>query len=59
MTGRVFVDSNVSWWDALIAGAARVAECSILLTEDLQDGQDLEGLKVVSPFRAAPPVGLP
>lgn len=46
---------ELSWWDALIAGAARVAGCSILLTEDLQDGQDLEGLTVVSPFRAAPP----
>lgn len=46
----------LSWWDALIAGAARLADCSILLTEDLQDGQDLDGLKVVSPFRASPPV---
>ncbi len=40
----------LSWWDALIVAAAQAIECSILLTEDLQDGQLLDGLRIVNPF---------
>lgn len=43
-----------SFWDALIAAAARRLGCSVLLTEDLQDGQDLDGLTVRSPFAHQP-----
>jgi len=39
-----------SWWDSLIVAAAQISGCGILLTEDLQDGQDLEGLRTVDPF---------
>jgi len=45
---------NLSFWDALIVGAAKAAGCSHLLTEDLSHGQDLDGVRVVSPFRVAP-----
>jgi predicted nucleic acid-binding protein len=45
---------SLSFWDALIAGAAKTADCRYLLTEDLSHGQDLDGLQVVSPFRVAP-----
>jgi len=41
---------ELSWWDALIVAAARQAGCSVLLTEDLQDGQGLAGVRVVNPF---------
>ena len=41
---------GLSWWDALIVAAAQAAECPILLTEDLQHGQDLDGVRVVDPF---------
>jgi predicted nucleic acid-binding protein len=41
---------GLSWWDSLIVAAARQANCAYLLTEDLQDGQDLDGLLVVNPF---------
>lgn len=44
---------GLSCWDALIVAAARIAGCEYLLTEDLQHGAELEGLQVVSPFRAA------
>jgi len=44
---------GLSCWDALIVAAARIAGCECLLTEDLQHGAELEGLQVVSPFRAA------
>ena len=40
-----------SWWDALIVGAAQTARCRYLLTEDLQDGQQLDTLLVINPFR--------
>jgi predicted nucleic acid-binding protein len=43
-----------NWWDCLIVAAARIAECKYLLTEDLQHGQDLDGLVVVNPFEVAP-----
>lgn len=43
-----------SWWDALILSAAQVAECRYLLSEDLQEDQELGNLKIVNPFRTAP-----
>jgi len=43
-----------SFWDALIVAAAKSASCRYLLTEDLQAGQDLDGLIVVNPFRNDP-----
>lgn len=44
-----------SFWDAMIVAAARRLGCSILLTEDLQDGQELANLVVRSPFTTSPP----
>ena len=46
---------GLSWWDALIVGAARVAGCRSLLSEDLQAGQDLGGVVVVDPFLSPVP----
>jgi predicted nucleic acid-binding protein len=43
-----------SWWDALILSAAQVAECRYLLSEDLQENQELGNLRIVNPFRTAP-----
>jgi predicted nucleic acid-binding protein len=43
-----------SFWDSLVVATARIGRCRVLLTEDLQDGQDLEGLLVVNPFRHPP-----
>lgn len=45
---------GLSFWDALIVAAARRARCTHLLTEDLQDGQDLDGTLVIDPFRHRP-----
>lgn len=41
---------GLSWWDSLIVASAKAAECRILLTEDLQDGLDIDGLRVMNPF---------
>lgn len=43
-----------AFWDALIVAAARRLDCAVLLTEDLQDGQALDGLRVRNPFLHAP-----
>lgn len=43
-----------SFWDALIVAAARAAGCGYLLTEDLQNGQVLDDLRIVNPFLHQP-----
>lgn len=45
---------GISFWDSLIVAAARVAGCRYLLTEDLQRGQELDGVMVVNPFLSEP-----
>lgn len=45
---------GLSWWDALIVAAAQVADCRFLLTENLQDRQELDEVEVLNPFRHAP-----
>lgn len=42
---------QLSYWDAAILAAARSLGCDTLLTEDLQHGQDFDGLVVENPFR--------
>jgi predicted nucleic acid-binding protein len=42
---------QLSLWDALIVAAARASGATELLTEDLTHGQDLQGLRIVNPFR--------
>jgi predicted nucleic acid-binding protein len=45
---------QLSYWDALIVAAAKTALCRYLLTEDLQAGQQLDGIEVVNPFLRSP-----
>ncbi|HXE71313.1 MAG TPA: PIN domain-containing protein [Candidatus Nitrosotenuis sp.] len=46
---------GLSWWDSLVVATAQAGECRYLLTEDLQEGQEFDGLRVVNPFTTAPP----
>lgn len=42
---------DLSWYDALIAAAALLAECSILYSEDMHSGLRIRrALKVLNPF---------
>lgn len=50
---------SFSFWDALIVAAAKAAGCRYLLTEDLQAGQNLDGVTVVNPFLTQPTSLLP
>jgi len=47
---RLFGQGGLSWFDALIVGAAQQAGCDVLYTEDLQHGQKFGNLRVVNPF---------
>jgi len=42
--------ARLSFWDALVAVAAESAACALLVTEDMNDGQLIRGVKVRSPF---------
>jgi predicted nucleic acid-binding protein len=41
---------RISYWDATIVEAARLAGCRVLLSEDLSDGHDFNGVRVENPF---------
>jgi predicted nucleic acid-binding protein len=43
-------EMSISFWDALIVEAALKAGADRLLTEDLQHGQVIEGMRVENPF---------
>ena len=42
---------QVSFYDAAILAAARRLKCRVVYSEDLSDGQDYDGVRVVNPFR--------
>jgi predicted nucleic acid-binding protein len=41
---------SVSYWDAAVIEAARSLGCATLLSEDLGEGTDYRGVRVVNPF---------
>ena len=41
---------QLSYWDSLIMAAAERAECSIIYSEDMSDGQIYDTLKVLNPY---------
>lgn len=41
---------RLNYWDAAIIAAARQLGASVLYSEDLNDGQDFDGVQVVNPF---------
>jgi predicted nucleic acid-binding protein len=43
-------DHAIPFWDAMLWAAARRAGCSLLLTEDFQDGRTLDGVTFRNPF---------
>ncbi|MDR1971436.1 MAG: PIN domain-containing protein [Treponema sp.] len=43
--------SQISFWDGLIIAAAEYARCSVILSEDLNDGQIIRGIEIKNPFK--------
>jgi predicted nucleic acid-binding protein len=41
---------RISYWDALVLHCAKQAGCRVLLTEDMQHGQVIDGVRIVNPF---------
>ena len=41
---------QINYFDALIVASARLAGCRTLFSEDLNDGQDYDGVQVENPF---------
>jgi len=42
---------RLSFWDALVVEAARRSGATRLVTEDLQDGRTISGVRIENPFR--------
>ncbi len=42
---------GLSFWDALVVRAAAQAGCKVLFSEDMQQGQKIDSVRVVNPFR--------
>ena len=47
---RLWNRYSLSWYDALIVAAALESDCGILYTEDMQDGLEIDGMRIVNPF---------
>jgi predicted nucleic acid-binding protein len=41
---------GLSFWDALVVRSASAAGCGRLLSEDMQDGQTIDGVRIENPF---------
>jgi predicted nucleic acid-binding protein len=46
-------EHRLSFWDALIVRAAARARCDVVFSEDLNEGQVIQGVRVENPFAAA------
>jgi len=42
---------GLSYWDAAIVAAARALGCRELVSEDMTHGREVEGVRIVNPFR--------
>ena len=45
--------ASLSWWDSLMVAAALRAECRLFVSEDMQDGVEIEGMRIANPFEPA------
>jgi predicted nucleic acid-binding protein len=44
---------GISYWDAAIIVAAKQMGCKTVFSEDINAGQDYDGVKLVNPFAAS------
>ncbi|MCC5834621.1 MAG: PIN domain-containing protein [Opitutales bacterium] len=47
---RIHLNHGLSHWDSLIVASAMLAKCGVLYTEDLNPGQEIQGVRVINPF---------
>jgi predicted nucleic acid-binding protein len=41
----------ISFWDAMIVRCAQQSGCSVVLSEDMQNQREIDGLKIINPFQ--------
>lgn len=41
---------TISFWDALILRSAKQTGCTVVLSEDMQHGREIDGMRIVNPF---------
>lgn len=44
---------RLQFWDGVVCAAAMAAGAKVLMTEDMQDGRTIDGLRLINPFAAA------
>ena len=44
--------AGLTWWDSLMLAAALRAECRLFVSEDMQDGTLIDGMRIANPFSA-------
>ena len=52
-TERAFAvedETGYSWWDCLMLAAALQADCRMFVSEDLQGGGEVAGMRIANPF---------
>jgi predicted nucleic acid-binding protein len=43
-------EAGLEWWDALLVASALMAGCKLFISEDLQDGRLISGMRIANPF---------
>ena len=46
----ISINTQFSLWDSLMISAASFAKCTVLYSEDMNDGQVVNGVKILNPF---------
>ncbi len=46
----ISINTQFSLWDSLMLSAASFAKCTVLYSEDMNDGQVVNGVKIQNPF---------
>lgn len=45
-------EAGLAWWDALLVASALMAGCKLFISEDMQNGRLISGMRIVNPFGA-------
>jgi predicted nucleic acid-binding protein len=44
-------EAGIGWWDALLVASALIAGCKIFLTEGMEGGVSVAGMRIANPFQ--------
>jgi predicted nucleic acid-binding protein len=52
-------ETGWQWWDALLVASALRAGCKLFISEDMQDGRSVSGMRIANPFSPAFSASIP